>query len=52
MDILLYFQKEFWWGGLIFHEFFLLLKRPNTLENAHVLVVTWAKPRYYPPYYL
>ena len=37
-------KKWFGWGGGLFFCQHFFLKKPNTLEYAQVLVVTWAKP--------
>ena len=44
MDFPLYFHKVIWWGGQNFACQIFFLKKPSTLEYAHVLVVKWEKP--------
>ena len=43
MDFPLYLQNVIWPGGFIFFINFFFLKKPNTLEFAQVLVVTWVR---------
>ena len=53
MDLHLYFQKVIWPGGETVFEPQKILKKPNLLECAPVLVVTWVNSipsmLFYPP---